>query len=95
MVVSVGPQVPLVTKQLLSVTNTLGEESVSGDFAGLFPDYQWERNVSEAGTNGLFQVDIRVVHTVRKRASSETSMSILLFRPGTGAFRHHTQRRLQ
>ena len=68
----------------LSVTNKLGEESVSGDFAGLFPDYQWERTVTEAGTNGLFQVDIRVVHNVRKRASSETAMSILLFRPGGG-----------
>ena len=68
----------------LSVTNKLGEESVSGDFEKLFPDYFWERNVIEAGTNGLFQVDIRVVHSVKKRASSESTMSILLFRPGSG-----------
>ena len=68
----------------LSVTNQLGEESVSGDFAGIFPDYFWERNVYEAGSNGLYQVDIRVVHNVKKRAASETSMSILMFRPGTG-----------
>ncbi|HYV27632.1 MAG TPA: prepilin-type N-terminal cleavage/methylation domain-containing protein [Candidatus Eisenbacteria bacterium] len=69
----------------LSITNQLAEESVSGDFAGLFPDYFWERTVYEAGTNGLYQVDIRVIHNVKKRASSESTMSILLFRPGSGA----------
>jgi hypothetical protein len=60
-------------------TNKLYEGSQSGDFGNLYPGYSWEAETMEAGTNGLFQVDI----VVRLRGASQPvdSMSIYLFRP--------------
>ena len=67
----------------LSLSNNLVEETVSGDF-DLFPNYSWERNVSEINTNGLYQVDITVVHKLPRRGVTETKMSVLMFRTPTG-----------
>lgn len=63
----------------LSLTNKLTEGTESGDFGKLYPDYRWERTITEAGTNGLFEVDF----TVFRRGSSEekTHMSVLMFKP--------------
>ncbi len=60
-------------------TNKLEESSQSGDFGNLYPGYSWEAETTEAGTNGLFQVDI----VVRRQGVQHPvdSMSILLFRP--------------
>ena len=67
----------------LSLSNNLVEETVSGDF-DLFPNYSWERDVSEINTNGLYQVDITVVHKLPRRGATETKMSVLMFRTPTG-----------
>lgn len=64
----------------LAMTNQLAEGSDSGDFGDIFPKYRWIREVTEVGSNGLFQVDFAVIHDVRGRPS-ETHMSILLYRP--------------
>jgi hypothetical protein len=60
-------------------TNKLTEGSASGDFGNLYPGYSWETETYEAGTNGLWQVDI----VVRLRGVQQPvdSASILLFRP--------------
>lgn len=48
----------------LILTNSLEEISESGDFGDLYPDYRWERIVTQAidseNANGLFRVDVRV-----------------------------------
>jgi hypothetical protein len=64
-------------------TNKLYEGSESGDFGNLFPDCSWETETYEAGTNGLWQVDI----VVRRRGLQQPldSMSILVFSPNSQA----------
>jgi hypothetical protein len=63
----------------LSLTNKLTEGLETGDFGDLYPEFEWTRDIYEAGTNGLFQVDM----IVQRRAGGavESKMSILLFRP--------------
>ena len=68
----------------LSLSNSIVEESVSGDF-DLFPNYSWERDSYEVATNGLYQVDFTVVHKLPRRGLTETKMSILMFRQPTTA----------
>jgi type II secretory pathway pseudopilin PulG len=77
-----------VLAAVLSLTNRLEEGSESGDFEdlfpGLYPDYSWSREIYEASSNGLFQVDFTVYRRGgRQTGPSETRMSILLFRPGS------------
>jgi prepilin-type N-terminal cleavage/methylation domain-containing protein len=74
----------------MSLTNRLEEGVESGDFEdiapGLFPDYSWAREVWERESNGMFQVDFVVVQRAGKgHGSSETKMSVLMFRPGSPA----------
>ena len=62
-----------------SLSNTLEEGSYSGDFEGIVPDYTWNAEVFEAGSNGFFQIDI-AVH--KKGASGKDvgeTMSMLKF----------------
>ena len=66
----------------LAVSNRLEEASDSGDFGDIFPGYRWIREITEVGSNGLYQVDFAVIHDVRGRPT-ETHMSILLYRPGS------------
>lgn len=63
----------------LSLTNKLTEGLETGDFGDLYPEFEWTRDIYEAQTNGLFQVDM----IVQRRAGGtvESKMSILLFRP--------------
>ena len=62
-------------------TNKVYEGSESGDFGSLFPDCSWETETYEAGSNGLWQVDI----VVRRRGLQQPldSMSIYVFSPGS------------
>jgi len=63
----------------LSLTNKLSEGSESGDFGKLYPEFRWTREVQEASTNGLFQVDFTVYR--RGVPTPESHLSFLLFRP--------------
>jgi Tfp pilus assembly protein PilV len=61
----------------LTQTNKLEAGYKSGDFGEVYPDYTWQESISEVATNGLFQVDVTVLH----RAAFYSSMSLLLYRP--------------
>ena len=64
----------------ISMTNRITEQLEEGDFGDAYPDHSWTSDSYEAGTNGLFQVDI----LVQRRGGNnpiESKMSILLFRP--------------
>src|SRR5437763_16639486 len=67
---------------MLSLSNTLEEGFDSGDFENLVPDYQWERNITEVGSNGFFQVDITVFKKNVHGQQVGESMSVLMFKPG-------------
>ena len=71
----------------LTLTNKLEEGTASGDFEefypGLYSGYNWTREVYEAASNGLFQVDFTIYQSSVKKGASETKMSILMFRPGS------------
>ena len=63
----------------LSLTNKLTEGLVTDDFGDMYPDFEWTRDIYEAETNGIFQVDM----IVQRKAGGavESKMSILLYRP--------------
>jgi len=65
----------------LIATNRLEEASESGDFGDACPGWSWSRNVYEASTNGLFQVDVDVFHPGAFKGREVTSMSLWLYRP--------------
>jgi Tfp pilus assembly protein PilV len=68
-------------------TNILTEGSVDGDFGDLYPGYKWMYNITQIRTNGLFQVDVFVIHP---HGESETNLSVTLWRPASpaqGAFK--------
>jgi len=60
-------------------TNKLTEGFESGDFGNAYPEYSWESEITEAATNGLFQVDI----LVRRRGVQNPvdKMSIFVYAP--------------
>jgi hypothetical protein len=60
-------------------TNKLEEGSLSGDFGDTYPDWSWQAEAYEAGTNGLWQVDI--VLNKRGMPKSADSISILVYSP--------------
>ncbi len=72
----------------MSLTNKIEEGSEAGDFEdiapGLYPGYSWTRDAYEVGSNGLFQVDFTVIRRAGKgRRPSETTLSVLMYRPGS------------
>ena len=72
----------------LSLTNALEEGIESGDFGEIFPDQRWEREITEVGSNGLYQVDFVVYQRVPGGKEVAETMSVLMFKPGApGAFR--------
>ena len=73
----------LVAAQL-SLTNRLVEQVESGDFADMYPDYEWETDTIEELTNKLFRVDM-IVQRRTGNAPVESKMSILLYRPDSPA----------
>lgn len=62
----------------LSLTNAITEGIDSGDFGDMYPGYTWTRDAYEAGTNGLYQVDIIVQ---RPGGALEAQMSVFFFSP--------------
>lgn len=71
---------PAMVVSDLVLTNVLEVGEESGKFDEVYPDYAWDRVISEANTNGLFQVDVRV-YSINPNSTWESDMSILLFRP--------------
>ena len=74
---------------LLSLTNRLEEETLSGgfgEFQEVFPGAQWAADIIEVGTNGLFQVNF-VVTQPAGRGLDVMNLNILMFRPGSGGRR--------
>ncbi len=63
-------------------TNVLTLGGDSGDFGNLYPGYRWESQVTPAGTNGIFEVDIAVIRP-GGGPNSITTLSAFLYRPDT------------
>ncbi len=69
----------------LTLSNSLEEGFESGDFGEIGPEYdgwQWERSITEVGSNGLFQVDFVVARRNGRSHEVSESMSVLMFKPG-------------
>ena len=69
----------------LTLSNVLEEGVESGDFEELGPefrDWQWERQILEVGSNGLFQVDFFISRRDGGSKQISESMSVLMFKPG-------------
>lgn len=64
---------------MLSKTNRVTEGSDSGDFGDSYRDFSWQTDSFEAETNGLWQVDIKVL----RRGSQQPvdTMSIWVYSP--------------
>ncbi len=75
---SVDVDAGMVAAQIYK-TNKLYEGFESGDFGNAYPDYSWDTQITQAATNGLFQVDI-VVHR-RGVPRPVDSMSIFVYAP--------------
>jgi prepilin-type N-terminal cleavage/methylation domain-containing protein len=67
---------------MLSLSNVLEEGFESGDFEDVFPDWAWERQIVEVGTNGLFQVDFRVFKKQAGAKDISEDLTILMHKPG-------------
>ena len=61
-------------------TNILTEGTTDGDFGDLYPGYKWMYNITQIRTNGLFQVDLFVIHP---NGESEKNLSVTLWRPAS------------
>jgi hypothetical protein len=69
----------------LTLSNTLEEGVESGGFEDLGPefrDWQWERQILEVGSNGLFQVDFFISRQDGGSKQISESMSVLMYKPG-------------
>ncbi len=69
----------------LTLSNVLEEGVESGDFDELGPefrDWQWERQILEVGSNGLFQVDFFITRKGGGSKQVSESMSVLMYKPG-------------
>lgn len=64
-------------------TNRLTEGTMSGDFGNVYQDYSWSSETYEAGTNGLWQVDITVNRRGNPNPTDRTS--IWIFSPESSA----------
>ncbi len=71
---------PGAVAAMISLTNTLEETTESGDLGPEHPEVQYTWTATEAGTNGLFKVNIVVSQPVNGRML-ETPLEIFLFRP--------------
>jgi Tfp pilus assembly protein PilV len=68
-------------------TNILMEGPTDGDFGDLYPGYKWMYNITQIATNGLFEVDLFIIHP---NGDSETNLTVTLWRPASppqGAFK--------
>jgi len=77
----------MVQAYFLSVTNRVTEGLVSGDFSeladfgGEYRDYSWEKDTIFFASNGLWQVDYRVIN--HRTRSVESAISTFYFDPNT------------
>jgi len=77
----------MVQAYFLSVTNRVTEGLESGDFSdladfnGQYRDYSWEKETTFFASNGLWQVDYRVLN--RRLGTVESAISSLYFDPNT------------
>jgi Tfp pilus assembly protein PilV len=77
----------MVQAYFLSATNRVTEGLESGefsdlaDFNGQYRDYSWEKETTFFATNGLWQVDYRVIN--RRAGTVESAISTLYFDPNT------------
>jgi len=73
-----GPTPGMVAAQM-TMSNKLEVGFDSGIFEGIdaYRDYTWQRDVEIYSTNGLFQVNIAVIHN----GESFSTLSMLLYRP--------------
>lgn len=63
----------------ISLTNQLVEGSESGDFGDLHPGFNWQREITMVGTNGLFEVRFEVYR--ERESKPESELVVLLYRP--------------
>lgn len=63
----------------ISLTNQLVEGSESGDFGDLHPGFNWLREITMVGTNGLFEVRFEVYR--EREPNPESELVVLLYRP--------------
>jgi hypothetical protein len=77
------PDIGGLAAQLLT-TNRIDEGMVQGDFGDLYPGFTWARNTVEIATNGLYEVEFKVVGSQLGRPY-EAAMSVLVWRPDSGA----------
>lgn len=77
----------MVHAYFLSVTNRVTEGLESGEFSdlaefnGQYRDYAWEKETTFFASNGLWQVDYRVIN--RRLGTVESAISTLYFDPNT------------
>jgi hypothetical protein len=77
----------LLTVQF-STTNQVSEGSGTGDFGKDYPDYRYDWELTQIGTNGLCTLDI-VVHGRSLNKKVESELTTLLYLPNlqqTGSF---------
>ena len=67
---------------MVSLSNTLEEGFETGDFEEIFPDYRWERQIVEVGSNGFFQVDFVVFKKNAHCKEISEPLSVLMYKPG-------------
>jgi len=66
----------------MTLTNQLEEGVESGDFGNMYREYTWTKETSEAGTNGLWQVDFAIFRRGQGQVPDST-MSILVYSPNS------------
>jgi len=77
----------MVHAYFLAATNRVTEWLESGEFSDLaefndqYRDYSWEKETTFFATNGLWQVDYRVIN--RRLGTVESAISTLYFDPNT------------
>jgi hypothetical protein len=87
-----GADAGMVHAYWSSITNKVKEGLESGEFSDLaefqdqYRDYSWEKDTQYYATNGLWQVDYRVVN--KRSGQVESSVRTLFYDPNTqsGAF---------
>ena len=77
----------MVQAYFLSITNRVTEGIESGEFSDLadfqdeYRDYSWEKETTFFASNGLWQIDYRVINN--RLRSTESAISTFYFDPNT------------
>lgn len=76
---SSGPTAGMVMADysMTSATNRIEEGSDSGAFGDAYPEYQWLRDVTSWGSNGLFKVDV----VVTRKGHIDSTLTSYIYRP--------------